>query len=263
MRVFFVVNEVGGLKPGQTTTALAAASAARGLETVVVSAADLGIRPDGTVTALGVSVPVCSASELPARLRSADRVPRPLGQGDRVWIRTNPGRDARLWITPTMLDLLGMAERAGVIVRNRPAALRRASSKLFLHALPERIRPRTLVSRDPLALRAFLEDCAEGAVFKPLDGTQGRDVFRIRSGSTDNLNQIIDLLTRDGFCMAQSFVPEALAGDVRLILVNGSCSRWRDTRRRCDGCPPAPTSAAMCMWAGARFWRRRTRSCSR
>jgi glutathione synthase len=225
MRVTFVLNRVGDLKPDQTTTALAVACAARGIDTGLVGADDLGIRPDGSVIACRAVVPNVSAAELAARAATLPRATAVWGTDDRVFVRVNPGREARTWVLPTMLDLLDMARRGGTLVRNDPRALQRARSKLFLHLLPESIRPRTLVSRDPSELRAFVAENEGGTVLKPLDGTQGRDVFRIRAGQRDNLGQIVDLLTRSGFCMAQSFVPEAMSGDVRLILVNGELLR--------------------------------------
>ena len=221
MRVTFVVNDTRGLRPGQTTTALAAECAARGLDTGLVAVDGLGMRPDGTVFGHRVPVPAVPAAALPGALQAAKGRIEALGPHERVFMRTNPGRDPRPWAHATALDLLRVAAERGTVVRNDPTALARARSKLFLHALPEAIRPRTLVSRDVGELRAFLSDCPGGGVLKPLDGTQGRDVFRVRAGSTDNLGQILDLLTRDGFCMAQSFVPEAMQGDVRLILVHG------------------------------------------
>ena len=39
--------------------------------------------------------------------------------------------------------------------------------------------------------------------------------------SAANLNQMIDAISRDGYVIAQSYVPEAEKGDIRLFLMNG------------------------------------------
>ncbi len=220
-RAVIIVNDSRGLKPDQTTTALAARLAARGHALFVAGVDALGMDEAGHTTVAALPAVSTAPAALVAELKSAAPTPIVLGAGDLVLLRTNPGRDPRPWAHSVLLELARGAKADGAIVLNDPDGLARASSKLFLREVPAAVRPRTLVSRDPAALRAFLDDCSLGAVLKPLDGTQGRDVFRVRPGDRTNLNQIVDLLTRDGFAMAQSFVPEALEGDVRLLMLDG------------------------------------------
>jgi glutathione synthase len=47
-------------------------------------------------------------------------------------------------------------------------------------------------------------------------------VFLIRGKKGENLNQIIETITRDGFVVAQEYLKEAEEGDVRLFVMNGS-----------------------------------------
>ena len=68
---------------------------------------------------------------------------------------------------------------------------------------------------------AFIDEVGGKCVVKPLKGTHGRDVFMLRGSDADNLNQILDIMTRSGHVIAQEFIPEAVEGDVRLILLDG------------------------------------------
>jgi len=222
MRVTVVVNDALGMKDGQTTTAIGVELVRRGLDCGVAGVADLGLDEQGRAVA---SVRVGAGDTAAAwnhSLRASGVSTRTLGAGDLVLLRTNPGRGGRAWAHAVMLELMRAARDQGAVVLNDPDALARARTKLFLRELPVDIRPRTLVSRDPATIRAFLDTCPSGAVLKPLDGTQGRDVFRIPPEGSVNLPQIVDLLTREGHCMAQAFVPEATRGDVRMIIVGGA-----------------------------------------
>jgi glutathione synthase len=46
-------------------------------------------------------------------------------------------------------------------------------------------------------------------------------VFKLESGAKSNLNQIIEAIGRDGYIIAQQYVPAAKKGDIRLFLMNG------------------------------------------
>ena len=48
-----------------------------------------------------------------------------------------------------------------------------------------------------------------------------RNVFLLRPDDAPNVNQIIDAVSRDGFIIAQEYLPEAIHGDVRQFLLNG------------------------------------------
>ena len=227
MKIAVVVNDVGGIKAAQTTWLLGVAAAARGHEVAWVGVADLGARDDGRVVAtarslrLGPGAAVGLGEDALAALKRAPAHELVLDDVDVVLLRTSPGRDPRDWAHASALVLLRLLVERGVTVLNDPDGLARAGTKLWLFAVPERYRPRTMVSRDLEAIRDFVKRCPIGAVLKPSAGTRGDDVFVIRDGVYDNLNQIVDVLRRTGYVMAQEFVPEAIAGDMRLILVDG------------------------------------------
>ncbi len=220
-RTVTIVNDALGIRAVQTTTAMVAALAARGHECWVASVDSLGMDETGEASIAARQTQNTDVHGIVADMRAATQDRLRLGKGDLVLLRTNPGRDPRPWAHQVLFELARAAQESGAVVLNDPTGLARASSKLFLRSLPAHTRPRTVVSRDPVELRTFVESCGSGAVLKPLDGTQGRDVFRLLPGQNTNRNQIIDLLTRAGHAMAQEFVPEALAGDVRLIMLDG------------------------------------------
>jgi glutathione synthase len=46
-------------------------------------------------------------------------------------------------------------------------------------------------------------------------------VFLIRENDGANMNQMIEAVLRDGYCIAQEYLPAAQEGDVRLFVMNG------------------------------------------
>ena len=196
MRVF-VLNDADEVAGAASTGALLSRARERG-PVRVVGIADLGLEPDGRVMADGVC----------------------LSEGDQVVVRTNPSRDHRKALQRLSLDLLCIARDQGVSVVNDPGGLARAETKLHLCSLPPHLRPRTLVSASRARLRAFVMEAPGPTVVKPIAGTRGRDVFKVHP-DTENLPQILDVLCREGLAMAQDFVPEAVEGDVRVLVVGG------------------------------------------
>ena len=57
---------------------------------------------------------------------------------------------------------------------------------------------------------------------KPLDGMGGRSIFVVSAGEL-NVNVIFETLTDYGtrFTLAQRYVPEIVAGDKRILLIDG------------------------------------------
>ncbi len=184
----------------------------------------LELTPERTLRVMGTHVRPMGEDSPPRwlhRLRRLKRGNWAVEPGDVVLVRLNPARDPhRAWAHETALALLRDAERRGIVVLNSPAALTHAGHKLYLHTLPARWMPKTLVTRDPDRIRAFLEE-HDRCVVKPVTGTRGRDVFRLKRSDLANLNQIVDVLVRDGYAMVQQWAEGAEAGDVRLIVLEG------------------------------------------
>ena len=83
------------------------------------------------------------------------------------------------------------------------------------------MRPRTCISRNPEDIKQFVAEQDGQAVIKPLQGSGGASVFLVREDDGANMNQMIDAVMRDGYCIAQEYLPAAQEGDVRLFVMNG------------------------------------------
>ena len=124
-----------------------------------------------------------------------------------------------------------MLKARGVTVVNDPMSLIRATSKLYLEEFPESIRPRSLVTRDPEAIRRFVAEVGH-CVVKPLYGAKGRNVFMIEGDAETNLAQMTEAVLQDGYAIVQEFVDGGENGDARIFLLEGELLQ-------CDGIPAA------------------------
>ncbi len=141
---------------------------------------------------------------------------------DVVLMRKDPPVDQQFIYDTLVLEA---AQHHGVRVINDPRALRDCNEKMFTLHFPQCTAP-TLVARDPIELRRFVEEHGE-AVLKPLDGMGGRGIFRVKAGDA-NLNSMLEtLLGGDShgqgrqFAVAQKFIAQISAGDKRVLLVDG------------------------------------------
>ena len=141
----------------------------------------------------------------------------PLAELDVILMRKDPPFDMEYIYTTYLLEL---AEMAGVLVVNKPRGLRDANEKFFALHFPQCCPP-TLVSREPARLKRFLDEQGD-LVVKPLDGMGGASVFRLRRDDP-NRNVILETLTARGqqSTMAQRYLPEVIAGDQRILLIDG------------------------------------------
>jgi glutathione synthase len=215
----FVVNNPARLKVSQTTTLLLLGAAARG-PTWITGATGLDLAPSGALLARAQRV--APAEDPQALITALAQAPIERLEVDttRVIVRTNPGRSSRGWVHTHLLTLLRLAAQRGVTIVNHPNGLTLANSKAYLNCLPAHTHPETLISTAPSALRAFVQARSGATVLKPAMGTQGRDVFRV-TRDADNLSQILEVITRHGAALAQTYVPEAPEGDVRVLLLDG------------------------------------------
>ena len=142
----------------------------------------------------------------------------PLGVLDVLWMRKDPPVDVAFLHTTQLVEATG--GRAPVYI-NSPTGLRTANEKLWALHFPE-LTPETLVSRDLAQLRAFIDDAADGAIVKPVDGHGGEGVVLLRRGDR-NAPSVLELLTARGgdWVVAQAYVPAAREGDKRILLLDG------------------------------------------
>jgi glutathione synthase len=104
---------------------------------------------------------------------------------------------------------------------NDPVHLANALDKTYFQQFPEEVRPRTSISRDAGEIKRFVEEQKGTAVIKPLQGSGGHSVFLVRPEDKPNLNQMIEAVLRDGYVMAQEYLPAAAEGDIRMFVMNG------------------------------------------
>jgi glutathione synthase len=136
---------------------------------------------------------------------------------DAVLMRKDPPFDLE-YIYATYL--LEHAKREGARVFNDPRAVRDHSEKYAIAEFAQ-FTADTMVTRDPLRLRAFVERHGE-AVFKLLDGMGGASIFRARHDDA-NLSVIIETMNQFGArsVMAQRYLSAIADGDKRVLLIGG------------------------------------------
>ena len=140
-----------------------------------------------------------------------------LSELDVILMRQDPPFNSNFIYNTYVLE---SAEREGVLVVNKPASLRDCNEKVFATEFPECCTP-FLVTSDLSLLRSFIDEHKD-TVIKPLDGMGGSSIFRIRS-SDPNLNVILETVTESYSTkvMIQTYIPEIVDGDKRILLLNG------------------------------------------
>lgn len=134
-----------------------------------------------------------------------------------ILMRKDPPFDTEYIYATYMLE---RAEDAGTLIINKPQSLRDANEKLYTSWFSQ-YTPKTLVSRDPVRLKAFYQQ-EQDVILKPLDGMGGASIFRLKPDDA-NVSVIIETLTEHGqrYAMAQRFIPEIKDGDKRILVVDG------------------------------------------
>lgn len=137
---------------------------------------------------------------------------------DVILLRKDPPFNLEYIYTTYILEL---AEQAGAKVINKPQSLRDANEKFYTAWFPEQCPP-TLITRNIKLLRDFFQE-QKDIICKPLDGMGGTSVFRLQE-SDANASVVFETLTQQGksFMMAQRYIPEIIAGDKRILLINGN-----------------------------------------
>jgi glutathione synthase len=227
MKIGFVVNDVETEEPTYTTTRLAMTATNMEHEVWLVGMGDFGYEPDGSLHARGRGGASKSYRSLE---RYLDGVKKPETEGqialdefDVVMLRSDPADDANnaAWANNAGVAFGQLIASTGVLVVNHPGSLANALSKAYFQQFPEAVRPRTLISRDEQRIAKFVGELGGKAVLKPLQGSGGSGVFMVNSKESPNLSQIIEAIARDGYVVAQEYLPEAKNGDVRMFVMNG------------------------------------------
>jgi glutathione synthase len=227
MRIGFVVNDIATEKPVYTTTRLAMSATRSGHDAYLMGLRDFGYEPDDTLSA------IVAAGETGKSYRSLERYLEDvqtaarqrlrLDDFDVLMLRSDPAVDAgdSPWANTAGLAFGQLAAAKGVLVVNDPRSLADAMSKAYFQHFPEVVRPRTMISRDEDRVRQFIEELGGLAVLKPLQGSGGSGVFLVNMKDEPNITQIMEAIARDGYVVAQEYLPAAKDGDVRMFVMNG------------------------------------------
>lgn len=228
MRIAFFVNSIEGEDPNYTTTGLAFAACSRGHDICYLTPGDFVLRPDDSLLVRARSLPGTGYKKIETfhqallgddvRLETID-----MREIDVLMLRNDPSQDAaeRPWAASAGPMFGRLAVARGVLVVNDPDGLALAENKLYLQGFPQALRPASLISKSIEEIRGFIDDQPGGVILKPLQGSGGRNVFKIDSSGDSNLNQIFEAVSGEGYLVAQSYIEEAAAGDVRLFVMNG------------------------------------------
>lgn len=140
-----------------------------------------------------------------------------LNQVDAVFMRKDPPFDQDYLLATWVLDRI---DRTRVVCVNDPQGIRDFNEKLAALRWPELMAP-TLIAADRQVLRAFLDEHGQ-AVVKPLLNAGGSGVILLEKGHR-NVGSVLDLLTLEGQRMIeiQAYIPAVVAGDKRIVLLDG------------------------------------------
>lgn len=226
MKLGFVVNEIATEKPNYASTHLAMTAVKMGHEVFYMGVGDLVYHPDGHMGAharrsqqkkfkSGASFLDAIQKEKDIKITATDL--------DVIFLRNDPSADmiSRPWAQNAGIIFGQLAMKQGVIVLNDPTSLSDAMNKMYFQHFPEEVRPKTIITRNPEDIKQFFEEQGQKMVLKPLQGSGGTNVFLVKKDQATNLNQMIEAVSRDGYVIAQEYLPEASEGDIRLFVMNG------------------------------------------
>ena len=226
MRIAFFVKDIDTEVDEYTTTRLARAASQRGHEVWYVGVGDVELGDsDGQLLARDRRAEFRGGDTLATlmeRIKEGDPERIVMEELDVLFLRNESVDDLqeRPWASPLGAIFGQMLKARGVTVVNDPMSLIRATSKLYLEEFPEKIRPRSLVTRDPKAIERFVAKVGHSVV-KPLYGAKGRNVFMIEGENEKNLAQMTEAVLQDGYALAQEFVDGGENGDVRIFVLDG------------------------------------------
>ena len=228
MNIAFFVNDLEREYEGYTTTILAHQAVTAGHRVCYITPSDFALTPDDHLHVHGRFLPKRKYEDREdffTTLRSGkSKVERvDIEEIDAVMLRNDPSLDAQAcpWAAEAGILFGREAVKRGTIVVNDPDSLGRAVNKLYFQSFPAEARAETLISRNEEDIKAFAREHKGNIILKPLQGSGGSGVFKLDAKTKSNINQIIEAISRDGYIIAQAYVPAAKKGDIRFFLMNG------------------------------------------
>ena len=118
------------------------------------------------------------------------------------------------------LHLLGLAEKQGAIVFNKPNSIKEFNEKIFaLHF--KKFIPKTLVTAKLDKINDFYELHGK-IVVKPLDGMGGLSIYKFDQMNEENLNILKNMTDMEQTqIICQEFVEDIYEGDYRVLIIHG------------------------------------------
>ena len=234
MRIGLVVNDIMTEEKGYTTTRLGMAAINMGHEAWVIGVGDFAYDADEKIRARARAAPGKSYKSTEVYLKAlhggrAKKERITVDDLDVLMLRNDPSTDAiqRPWAQSAGIIFGRVAMRHGVIVLNDPNGLAKATNKMYFQHFPEEVRPPTLITRDRDEIKQFAREQGGRIVLKPLQGSGGANVFMVGPDDMSNLNQMVEAVSRDGYVIAQQYLPAAAEGDMRLFVMNGEPLRYK------------------------------------
>lgn len=226
--IAFVVNDVATEKDDYSTIRLARRAVARGHRVALIGLGDFIYDWQDGICAMATISKVAEFDDDTAYLahlqdpeKKRERIK--LADYDILMLRGDPAEEltTRSWAPSSSLLFAQLASLGDTIVLNDPKNLTDAVNKTYFQFFPEAVRPSTTITRENAEVHRFLEAHGGKGVIKPLQGSGGQGVFIIDDDNRQNLNQIIEAVTRDGYAIVQEYLPAAAQGDLRMITLNG------------------------------------------
>ncbi|WP_313191679.1 glutathione synthase [Sphingobacterium sp.] len=227
MKIAILINQSHKEEEKFTTTMLALKALERGHSVLYIGLADFVYEDEQTVLAhCRVIKPehgLSNGADFVKHLKDAEKTLVDLGEIDVLWLRFDPTLDMlnRPWAAAAGIQFAQIVKRNGRYVINDPDYLVQANNKLYLENFPKSVRPKTLVTRNHDDVLRFLEEQKDKIILKPLKGSGGKNVFMIDYKERQNLKQTVEAIARDGYVIAQEYLPEAKKGDIRFFMMDG------------------------------------------
>lgn len=228
MKIAFFVNDLATEYPNYATTFLAWQARQRGHDVLYVTPQDFLLNADDSLGVHARSVPSGKSKDHGAffkKLRSKDCTNEMIDVRDIdvLMLRSDPANDAleRPWAAESGILWGRECVKRGVMVVNDPDRLSRATNKLYFQSFPREVRADTIITRHGDDVKEFAKKHKGEIILKPLQGSGGSGVFKLSKDNRSNLNQMVEAICRDGYVIAQEYVPAAKKGDVRLFIMNG------------------------------------------
>ena len=215
MKFGVVMDPIGSINfKKDSTLSILIEAQSRKHDLIYMEPSSLFLREDGAY-ALTQEIKVRDDSENWFEL--SDTSEMRLSDLDMIVMRQDPPFDANYIYNTYVLEA---AEREEVIVINKPQSLRDCNEKVFATEFPQCC-TKFLVTSNQRLLKEFIQEHLD-TVVKPLDGMGGSSIFRVRS-LDPNVAVILENITKNGDTkvMIQTYIPEIVEGDKRILLIDG------------------------------------------